>query len=37
MIFVHFSFIAEAIAPNEDKPKVPNTLGATNLTNGRAI
>ena len=38
MIFILFLFIAEeAIAPNEDKPKVPNTFGATDLTNGKAI
>ena len=31
-------FIAEeVIAPNELNPKVPNTFGATDLTNGRAI
>ena len=27
----------EVIAPNEDNLKVPNTLGATDLTNGKAI
>ena len=32
MIFIYF-----AIAPNEDTPKVPNTFGATDLTNGKAI
>ena len=38
MIFIHFLFIAEeVIAPNEDNPNVPNTLGAIDLTNGKAI
>ena len=38
MVFIHFLFIAEeVIAPNEDKPKVPNTFGATDLTNSKAI
>ena len=38
MIFIHFSFIAvEAIVPRDDNPKVPNTLWATDLTNGKAI
>ena len=38
MIFIYFLFIAEeAIAPNEDNRKVPNTFGATDLTNGKAI
>ena len=38
MIFIHFLFIAdEAIVPIDDKPKVPNTLGAIDLTNGKAI
>ena len=38
MIFINFSFIAEeAIEPIDDKPNVPNTLGATDLTNGKAI
>ena len=27
----------EATASSDDKPKVPNTFGATNLTNGKAI
>ena len=34
MIFIFFLFIAEVIAPNED---IPNILGATDLTNGKAI
>ena len=38
MIFIYFLSIAdEATAPIADKPKVPNTFGATDLTNGRAI
>ena len=38
MIFFIFLFIAEeVIAPIDDKPKVPNTFGATDLTNGKAI
>ena len=38
MILIHSLFIAdEAIAPRDDNPKVPNTLGATDLTNGKAI
>ena len=38
MIFIHFLLIAEeATAPKELNPNVPNTLGATDLTNGKAI
>ena len=38
MIFINFLFIAEeVIAPIDEKPKVPNTFGATDLTNGKAI
>ena len=38
MILIHFLLIADdVIAPNEDKPKVPKTFGATDLTNGKAI
>ena len=38
MIFINFLFIAEeVIAPKELNPNVPNTFGATDLTNGKAI
>ena len=38
MTFIYFLLIAEeATAPNEDRPKVPKTFGATDLTNGNAI